>query len=68
MYFAQFCIIIPAANEDGENNGSDKDLNSRRKQKWHDGEKTFTNARMAGGKAGTSRHARRKENPVGLYL
>ena len=28
--------------------------------KWHDGEKTFTNARMAGGKAATSKRVHRR--------
>ena len=44
----------PAKNEGGQNKWSNGGLSRRRKQKWHDGEKTFTNARMAGGKAATS--------------
>ena len=60
LYFAQFCIIIPAVNEDGENKGSDEGLNSRRKQRWRDGEKTFVSVRSVGGKAGTSRRAHRR--------
>ena len=68
LHIAQFCMKNLAKNEGGQNKWSDGCPRRRRKQKWHDGEKTFTNARMAGGKAGTSRHARRKENPVGLYL
>ena len=60
LYHAQFCIIIPAVNEDGENKGSDEGLNSRRKQRWRDGEKTFASVRTVGGKAGTSRRAHRR--------
>ena len=33
--------------------------------KWHDGEKTFTNARMVGGKVDTSKRAHRKAKSSG---
>ena len=66
MYFAQFCIIIPAVNEDGENKGSDEGLNSRRKQRWRDGEKTFASVRTVGGKAGTSKRAHRRGRSSGV--
>ena len=56
----------PAINEGGPNKWSDGCPNSRRKHKWHDGEKTFTNARMVGGKAGTSRRAHKKAKFSGV--
>ena len=59
LCFAQFCIIIPAANEDGENKGSDEGPNSRRKQRWRDGEKTFASARTVDGKAAISKRVHR---------
>ena len=67
LHIAQFCMKNLAKNEGGQNKWSDGCPRRRRKQKWHDGEKIFANAKMVGGKAGTSRHAGRK-NPVGLYL
>ena len=66
LYLIQLCIIIPVVNKDGENKGSDEGLNSRRKQRWRDGEKTFESVRTVGGKAGTSRRAHRRGRSSGV--
>ena len=65
LHFAQFCMKNPAKNEGGQNKWSDGCPRRRRKQKWHDGEKTFTNARMVGGKVDTSKRAHRKAKSSG---
>ena len=65
MQIAQFCIKNQAEDAGGQNKWSDGCPSRRRKQKWHDGEKIFANARMAGGKAATSKRAHRKEKSSG---
>lgn len=65
---AQFCIIIPAVNEDGENKGSDEGLNSRRKQRWRDGEKTFASVRTVGGRGVISKGALPMKSQSGLSV
>ena len=60
LHLAQFCMKNPAKNEGGQNKWSEGCPRRRRKQKWHDGEKTFTNARMVGGKVDTSKRAHQK--------
>ena len=42
LHLAQFCMKNPAKNEGGQNKWSEGCPRRRRKQKWHDGEKTFT--------------------------
>lgn len=58
----------PVEDEGRQNKWSGGCPSCRRRQKWHDGAKTYINARMAGGKADTSRHARRKEKSSGAIF
>ena len=60
LHITQFCMKNPAKNEGGQNKWSGGCPSRRRKQKWHDGEKTFINARMVGGKDDTSKRVHRK--------
>ena len=65
LHNAQFRMKNPDENACEQNKWSDGCPRCRRKQKWHDGEKTFTNARMVGGKVDTSKRAHRKAKSSG---
>ena len=65
LHNARFRMKNPDENACEQNKWSDRCPRRRRKQKWHDGEKIYANARMAGGKAAISRHAHRNGRSSG---
>ena len=65
MHIAQFCIKNQAEDAGGQNKWSDGCPSRRRKQKWHDGERIFVNARMVGEKAAISKRTHQKGRSSG---
>ena len=65
LHNAQFRMKNPDENACEQNKWSDGCPRRRRKQKWHDGEKIYANARMAGGKAAISKRVHRKAKSSG---
>ena len=61
LHIAQYRMKNPDENACEQNKWSDGCPRRRRKQKWHDGEKTFISAMMVGGKAAISKRIHRME-------